>query len=124
MTMVDLNNLARPAEDVIKDAKEYIGLKEDQIKLKTAKVASTSIARVLSAILVLNVALIVLFLLSITLIFLLGDLIGNYAAGAAIVTGFFFVLFLVLLLLRKKLFVSGFVKLFITLLYGEPKGEE
>lgn len=122
--MVDLNNLARPAEDVIKDAKEYIGLKEDQIKLKTAKVASTSIARVLSAILVLNVALIVLFLLSITLIFLLGDLIGNYAAGAAIVTGFFFVLFLVLLLLRKKLFVSGFVKLFITLLYGEPKGEE
>lgn len=124
MTMVDLNNLARPAEDVIKDAKEYIGLKEDQIKLKTAKVASTSIARVLSAILVLNVALIVLFLLSITLIFLLGDLIGNYTAGAAIVTGFFFVLFLVLLLLRKKLFVSGFVKLFITLLYGEPKGEE
>lgn len=122
--MVDLNNLARPAEDVIKDAKEYIGLKEDQIKLKTAKVASTSIARVLSAILVLNVALIVLFLLSITLIFLLGDLIGNYAAGAAIVTGFFFVLFLVLLLLRKKLFVSGFVKLFINLLYGEPKGEE
>ena len=114
---MDFSKLSAPAKELTGDVKEYLSLKEDQLKLQTTKVASVSIARLLTAILILNVCLIVLALLAFTAILGLGALIGNYAAGAGIVTGVFIVGLVVLILCRKKLFVNQFVRMFINLFY-------
>ena len=118
---MDINRLGAPVKELADDVKDYIALKEDQLKLKTTKVASVSIARLLTAILILNVCLIVLALLAFTAILGLGSLLGNYAAGAGIVTAVFVLLLAVLYLCRKRLFVGSFIQMFIKLFYDEQE---
>ena len=118
---MDFSKLTAPAKELRDDVTEYLGLQQDRLKLETTKVASVSIARLLTAILILNVALIVLALLAFSAILGLGSLIGDYAAGAAIVTGVFVALLIALIFCRKRLFVNSFVRMFINLFYD---GEE
>ena len=51
----------------------------------------------------------------------IGELIGSYAGGAAIIAGFFIIVLGVLFLLRKKLFRNTFVPLFVNLFFEEDK---
>lgn len=48
----------------------------------------------------------------------MGKLLGDYAAGAFIVSGVFLLILIVLFAFRKKMFVNSFVKLFVEVFFG------
>ena len=117
--MLNLNDLAKPAENLADDVKDYISMQEDKLKLQTTKAASTGIARLLAMVLIILVAFVALMLLAFAGVLLLGEAMKSYAGAAFIVAGVVTVALLVLILCKKKLFVNTFVKLFIDVFYGE-----
>lgn len=117
------SRLTKPAEDFGKSAREYIDLRIDELKLKTAKGLSVTLHRLLLTVLFLSLGGLVLTTAAFGCILLIGKLMDNYALGAFIVAAFFLVLLIVLVLLRKKLFINGMVKMFIGLFF-EAKDKE
>ncbi len=114
----------KPAEDLAASAAEYIDLKVDEVKLRTAKGLSVTLNSLLLSITFLTLGSIVLMAVAFGLVLLLGDIIGSYAAGAFIVAAFFLLLIFVLFLVRKKLFINGLVKMFVKLFFEEEGGAE
>ncbi|MBR6002197.1 MAG: hypothetical protein IK045_04975 [Bacteroidales bacterium] len=114
-----MNSMLEPLGDLSQTAKEYIDLRVDEVKLKTAKGLSVSVSRILSYILIFGVATNLLLVLSFAAILLLGDALGGYGLAALIVSAVLLVLLVVLVLLRNRLFRGGFVKLFIKLFYPQ-----
>lgn len=111
------NNITRSAEKLGRDTAEYLDLKIDDIKLRAAKALSITLNRLILTVLFLSIGSIILASLAFGGVLLIGNLIGNYAAGAFIVAGFFLVVLIVLFLLRKKLFLGGLVQLFVRLFF-------
>lgn len=118
------NPFTKPAEDFSAQVGEYIDLKLDEIKLKTAKGLSLTLQKVLVAILLLSLVNIVLIAAAIGGVLILGHLIGNYSAGAFIVAGVFALITLILYLLRKKLFVNSFVQMFVKIFFEDKTDDE
>lgn len=118
-----MGDFSKPAEDLAREAREYVDLKLDDLKLRAVKGLSVSLGRVLAMIGVLFAASVVMLALAFGLILWLGDAIGSYAGGAFIVAGIFAVVAAVLFALRKKLFVGGFVSLFAKLFFEEEEAE-
>ena len=116
------SRFTRPAEDFAKSAAEYIDLKVDEVKLRTAKGLSITLNQILLATLFLSLGSIVLMAAAFGGVLLLGDLVGSYAAGAFIVAGVFLLIMGILFQLRKKLFLNGFVRMFINLFFDEEGG--
>ena len=115
---------SRPAERLAEDAAAYIDLKVDELKLRTAKGLSVTLNRLIISILFLTLGSIVLMALAFGGVLLLGDLNGSYAAGAFIVAVFFLLLMVLLYFVRNKLFLNGFVKLFVGLFFENDGPEE
>lgn len=114
---------SKPAEDLGKSAAEYVDLKIDEIKLRTAEGLSVTLNRVLLAFLFLSLGGIMMTALAFGSVLLIGDIIGSYSAGAFIVAGVFLLIILGLWLIRKKIFLNGLVRLFITLFFSENEGD-
>lgn len=112
-----MSEFLEPIVDLSQTAREYVDLRVDEVKLKTAKGLSLSVSRILSYIVILGVATNLLLILSFAAILLLGDVIGGYGLAALIVSGVLLLLLVVLFLLRNRLFRGGFVRLFIKLFY-------
>ena len=98
---------------------ELVGMKADELKLKTTRNLSIAFSRFFSLFVIMIMLMLTLLAFAFGGVLLLGDIIGSYAAGAFIVGGIFLVALIVLLCLRKKLFLNSFVRLFIKLFYGE-----
>ncbi len=118
------NSFTEPAERLAESVAQYIDLKVDEVKVRTAKGLSIALNRLLVAILLLTLCSIVLMSAAFGGVLLLGDLIGSYAAGAFIVAAIFLVLLVVLFLLRDKLFLNGLVRMFVRLFFEEEGGED
>lgn len=118
------NSFTEPAERLAESTAQYIDLKVDEVKVRTAKGLSIALNRLLVAILLLTLCSIVLMSAAFGGVLLLGDLIGSYAAGAFIVAAFFLLLLIVLFLLRDKLFLNGLVRMFVRLFFEEEGGED
>ena len=98
--------------------KKYIDLKVDDMKLKAVDGLSVGVSRVLSIIVMIMLGAIALAAFAFAGLLLLGDIIGSWAAAAFIVGAFFLILLAVILVAWKKLFLNVFVKLFISIFYG------
>lgn len=118
------NNITRSAEQLGRDAAEYIDLKIDDVKLRTAKALSITLNRLILSVLFLSLGSIILTSLAFGGVLLIGKLLGNYAAGAFIVAGFFLIVLIILVLLRKKLFLGGLVRMFMKLFFENDTKEE
>ncbi len=116
------NPFTKPAEEFVGEVTQYVDLKVDDLKLRTAKGLSITLQKLLVAIMFLTLGGIVLMALAFGGVLLLGDIIGSYAAGAFIVAGVFAIAVLVVFLLRKKLFINSFVQVFVKLFF-EDKSE-
>lgn len=116
-----MSEFTRPVEELGKEASEYIDLRLDDIKLRTAKGLSLTLSKLLYMLLVLFVVSIVLTAIAIGGVMWIGEVIGSYAGGAAIVAAFFLLVLGVLILLRKKLFRDTFVSLFVKLFFDDDK---
>ena len=113
-----MGEFSRPAEELASEAREYIDLKVDEIKLRTAKGLSVSVAKLLGMVLILGVLSSLLLVLSFGIILLFGEAIGSYGWAALSVAGLLIVVLAVLVMLRDKLFSGSFVQLFVKLFFG------
>ena len=93
--------------------KDYIDARLEQGKLLAADGLSSSLAAAVTIFLTLVLATVVLTTLAFGAVLLIGELLGSYAVGAFIVSGFFLILTLICWLLRKKLFRSMFIKMLL-----------
>lgn len=116
-----MGEFTRPLEDLGKEASEYIDLRLDDLKLRTAKGLSMTLSKLLYMLLILFVVTIILTAVAIGGVMLLGELIGSYAGGAAIVAAFFLLILGVLIMLRKRLFRDTFVPLFVKMFFDDDK---
>ncbi len=116
-----MSDFTRPVEDLGQKTTEYIDLRVDELKLKTAKGLSLTLSKLLYMLLVLFVVSIIMISIAVGGVMWIGELVGSYAGGAAIVAAFFLLVLGILVLLRKRLFRNTFVPLFIDLFFEEKK---
>jgi hypothetical protein len=116
-----MSDFTRPVEDLGQKTTEYIDLRVDELKLKTAKGLSLTLSKLLYMLLVLFVVSIIMISIAIGGVMWIGEIVGSYAGGAAIVAAFFLLVLGVLVLLRKRLFRNTFVPLFIDLFFEDKK---
>lgn len=119
-----MTDFKKPIEDLAGDIREYVDLKSDDIKLKATKGLSVSIARVLSALVLLFVLGLLIITLTVAFVLGIGHLTGNYAIGALIASGLFLAAFVILFIQRKKLFTDSFVSMFIQIFFPEDEEEQ
>ena len=114
-----MSNFSRPAEDLSREAKEYVDLRLDEVKLRTAKGLSVTASKLVGLFLILGVGISLLLVLSFGLILLLGELVGSYAwsaIGVAVLQG---VALWILIRKRNDLFKDTFVPLFVKLFFSD-----
>ena len=114
----------QPAEDLSRKAKEYIDLRLDDVKLRTAKGLSITASKLVAFFLIIGVATSLLLALSFGLILLIGELIGSYAwsaIGVAVLEG---IGLWILIARRDHLFKDTFVPLFINLFFNDDDDDE
>ena len=116
-----MSDFTRPVEDLGQKTTEYIDLRVDELKLKTAKGLSLTLSKLLYMLLVLFVVSIIMISIAVGGVMWIGEIVGSYAGGAAIVAAFFLLVLGVLVLLRKRLFRDTFVPLFIDLFFEDKK---
>lgn len=116
-----MSGFDRPLQDLASNAREYVDLQVDDLKLRITKGLSLSLGQVLALVLALVSLSILLLALGAGCVILLGNWLGNYAVAAFIVAGFFAVVTLILFLLKNKLFVNGFVRLFTKVFFEEEE---
>lgn len=116
-----MSGFDRPLQDLASNAREYVDLQVDDLKLRITKGLSLSLGQVLALVLALVSLSILLLALAAGCVILLGNWLGNFAVAAFIVAGFFAVITLILFLLKNKLFVNGFVRLFTKVFFEEEE---
>ncbi|MBR1706809.1 MAG: hypothetical protein IJ721_08520 [Bacteroidales bacterium] len=116
-----MSEFSQPAEDLSRRAKEYIDLRLDDLKLRTAKGLSVSVSKLVGVILVLGVVSTLLLVLSFGLIMLLGEIIGSYAWAALGIAALLGIGLAVLLRCKDRLFRDTFVPLFVKLFFGSDE---
>ncbi len=116
-----MSGFDRPLQDLASNAREYVDLQVDDLKLRVTKGLSLSLGQVLALVLALVSLSILLLALGAGCVILLGNWLGNFAVAAFIVAGFFAVVTLILFLLKNKLFVNGFVRLFTKVFFEEEE---
>lgn len=116
-----MSGFDRPLQDLASNAREYVDLQVDDLKLRITKGLSLSLGQVLALVLALVSLSILLLALGAGCVILLGNWLGNFAVAAFIVAGFFAVVTLILFLLKNKLFVNGFVRLFTKIFFEEEE---
>ena len=119
-----MEGFSAPAGELASEAREYIDLKVEEVKLRTAKGLSVSVSKLLGMVLILGVLSSVLLVLSFGCILLFGEAIGSYGWAALSVAGVLIVLLVVLFFLKDKLFSGSFVKLFIKLFFGDGEDDK
>ena len=114
-----MSNFSRPAEDLSREAKDYVDLRLDEVKLRTAKGLSVTASKLVGLFLILGVGISLLLVLSFGLILLLGELVGSYAwsaIGVAVLEG---IALWILIRKRNDLFKDTFVPLFVKLFFSD-----
>ncbi len=113
----------QPAEDLSRQAREYIDLRLDDVKLRTAKGLSVAASRLVGLFLILGVGIGLMLVLSFGLILLVGELTGSYALsalGVALLQG---IALWILIRRRNDLFRDTFVPLFVQLFFNDDEDE-
>ena len=114
-----MTRFIEPAEDLSRKAKEYIDLRLDDVKLRTAKGLSVTASKLVGLFLILGVGISLMLVLSFGLILLLGELVGSYAwsaIGVAVLQG---IGLWILIRKRNSLFKDTFVPLFVKLFFSD-----
>jgi LPXTG-motif cell wall-anchored protein len=114
-----MSNFSRPAEDLSREAKEYIDLRLEDVKLRTAKGLSVTASKLVGLFLILGVGISLTLVLSFGLILLLGELIGSYAWSAIGVAVLLGIGLWILIRKRNSLFKDTFVPLFVKLFFSD-----
>ncbi len=119
-----MSHFTQPAEDLSRQAQEYIDLRLDDVKLHLVKGLSVSVSKLVGMILILGVATNLVLVLSFGLILLVGELVGSYAWSAIGVAVLLAIAVWILIRKRESLFKDTFVPLFVNLLFNDDDEDE
>ena len=119
-----MTHFTEPAENLSRKAKDYIDLRLDDIKLRTAKGLSVTASKLVAFFLIAGVGTSLILALSFGLILLIGELIGSYAWAAIGVAVLLGIVLGILILRRDHLFKDTFVPLFINLFFNDDDDDE
>lgn len=119
-----MNPFSKPAEELTREAKEYLDLRLDDVKLRTVKGLSISLSKLVGMFVIVGVALSLVLVLSFGIILLVGELVGSYAWAAIGVAVLLAVALWILIRKREILFKDTFVPVFINLLFSEDDEDE
>ena len=114
-----MSQFSRPAEDLSREAQEYIDLRLEDVKLRTVKGLSVTASKLVGMILLLGIAINLVLVLSFGIILLVGELIGSYAWAALGVAALLGIGPWILLRKRDTLFRDTFVPLFVKLFFND-----
>ena len=114
-----MSQFSKPAEDLSREAKEYIDLRLEDVKLRTAKGLSVTASKLVGLFLILGVGISLMLVLSFGLILLIGELVHSYAWAAIGVAVLLAVALWVLIRKRDSLFKDTFVPLFVKLFFND-----
>lgn len=106
-----------PFEDLSSGAKEYLELKDEDLKLGAVEGLSVGLGRIFALVVMLLLLMVALTAFTFGFVLLLGNWVGSYAGGAFIMGGIQLAAIGILFIFRKKLFVNMFVKLLISIVY-------
>ena len=113
-----VNDMESVREQRENELRKYLDLRLNDMKLKAVDGLSTGVSSVLSIIAAVMLGAIVLATFAFGTVILLGESIGSWAAASFIVGGILILLLIVMLLLWKRFFINIFVRLFISIFYG------
>ena len=119
-----MTRFTQPAEDLSRKAKEYIDLRLDDVKLRTANGLSITASKLVAFFLIIGVGTSLILALSFGLILLIGELIGSYAWSAFGVSVLLALGLWILIRRRDHLFKDTFVPLFINLFFNDDDDDE
>ena len=119
-----MTRFTEPAEDLSRRAKDYIDLRLDDIKLRTAKGLSITASKLVAFFIIISVGTSLALALSFGLILLIGELIGSYAWSAFGVSVLLAIGLWILIRRRDRLFKDSFVPLFINLFFNNDDDEQ
>lgn len=114
-----MSNFSKPAEDLSREAREYIDLRLEDVKLRTAKGLSVTASKLMGFFLILGVGISLTLVLSFGMILLVGELVGSYAWAAIGVAVLLGIALWILLRKRDSLFKDTFVPLFVKLFFND-----
>jgi hypothetical protein len=116
-----MSNFSKPAEDLSREAREYVDLRLENVKLRTARGLSVAASKLVGYILIVGLATSLVLVLSFGLILLIGELIGSYAWSSIGVAALLGIGLWILIRKRDSLFKDTFVPLFINLFFNDDE---